>query len=147
MKVIFLKDVKGTAKQGDVKEVADGFALNRLIPSGLAKKFDNVSSNEFNQARKAEAFKEQQNIEAAEATKKNLQNRTFTFSIKYGESGKAFGSVSSKEISEKLKAEGFEIDRKKIELHEPLRAVGTSQIKVKIYGNIVATINVNIIAE
>ena len=115
MKVVFLKDVRGTAKKGEIKEVADGYANNFLIKNGFAKKADNSAINESKGKAVANDYhKEQERLRALEL-KKVLDNKHIQLTIKCGENGKAFGSITSKEIAEELAKNGIEIDKKKIE--------------------------------
>lgn len=144
MKVVFLKDVRGTAKKGEIKEVADGYANNYLIKNGFAKKADNSAINESKgKAVASDYHKEQERLRALEL-KKILDNRQIQLTIRCGENGKAFGSITSKEISEELAKKGIEIDKKKIDLSEPIKSVGDYQISARIYPNIVSTFTLNV---
>ena len=144
MKVVFLKDVKGSGKKGEIKEVADGFANNFLIKNGFAKKADNSAINESKGKAVANDFHKEQERQAALALKSKLDGTKITLAIKCGENGKVFGSVTSKEISEALSKKGLEIDKKKIELKEPIKSVGEYTITAKIYPNITSTFNIEV---
>lgn len=139
MRVVFLKDLKGTAKKGDIKEVADGYANNYLIKNGLAKRADNSAINESKGKAVANDYHKEQERQRALAVKKNLDEKKVTLTIKCGENGKVFGSITSKEISEELAKIGVEIDKKKIDLSEPIKAIGEYKINARIYPNIVST--------
>lgn len=139
MKVVFLKDLRGTAKKGDIKEVADGYANNYLIKNGIAKKADNSAINESKGKAVANDYHKEQERQRALELKKNLDNKQISLKIKCGENGKVFGSITSKEISEELAKNGIVIDKKKIDLSEPIKATGSYRISARIYPNIVAT--------
>ena len=127
MKVILLKDVKGSGKAGDIIEAKDGFAQNYLIKNGYAKIAD------------AAAIK--QNKELCE----KLNGTEITLQVKSGAAGKFFGSVTNKEIADKLAELGFEVDKKKIILQSNIKTAGTYPVTVKISPEETARITVNII--
>lgn len=147
MKVVLLKDVKGTGKKGEIKEVSDGYAKNFLLKTGAAKVADNSAMNENKNKQSAQAFHKATEIAEAKDLAKKLEGKTVTLSIKCGENGKTFGSVSNKEVADGLENQGYKIDKKKIEIKEPIKAIGAYQVVVRIYPEITAKINVNIVAE
>lgn len=133
MKVIFLEDVKGTAKKGQIAEVSDGHAVNFLIPRKLA-----VEANKENLA-KLEAKKRHEDkikaeqLEEAKELKRQLDEKTIIVKIKAGESGKIFGSVTSKEIAAAIEEQtGTAVDKKKILLTEPIKALGEKTVEIKL---------------
>lgn len=145
MKVIFLKDVKGTAKKGELKEVSDGYARNFLIPRGIAKEATEMSMNEFNQQRAAESFRKEKAEEHAQEMAEKLKLLSVTIHSKAGEGGKLFGSITSKDISERLQKEhGIEMDKRKIVLEEPLKTLGSHVVPVKLHPNVSGEIKVQI---
>lgn len=144
MKVVLLKDVKGTGKKGEIKEVADGFAKNFLLKNGAAKLANNTALSENSHQKDAAAYHKQQEILAAKELAKKLDGQSVTLKLKCGENGKTFGSVSSKEIADELAKKGLAIDKKKIELKEPIKSTGTYQIVIRVYPEITAKINVNV---
>ena len=146
MKVIFLKDVKGTAKAGEVKEVADGYARNCLIKKGLAEEATSVKLNSFNIKKDAETFHKQEEIKALKEQAKKLNGETVTVKIKCGENGKIFGSVTSKEIADVLNEKGFSVDKKKILLKDGIKNLGIYQVEVKFLPEVFAKIKVEVIA-
>lgn len=144
MKVVLLKDVKGTGKKGDIKEVADGFGNNFLIKNGFARKADNSAINDsIGKAVANDYHKEQERLAAIEL-KKLLDTKHITLTIKCGENGKTFGSITSKEIAEELAKKGINLDKKKIELSEPIKAIGDYTITAKIYPNISSSFRLTI---
>ncbi len=146
MKIILLKDVKGTGKAGEVKEVADGYARNCLIKKGLAEEATAVKVNSLNIKKDAQAFHKQEEINALKAIAKELNGQTVEVKTKVGDNGKIFGSVTSKEIAEKLNGKGFDIDKKKVILKDPIKALGSTQVEVKLLPDAVAKITVLVTA-
>ncbi|MBQ7307652.1 MAG: 50S ribosomal protein L9 [Clostridia bacterium] len=146
MKVLLLCDVKGTGKKGEIVEVSDGFARNFLIKQGKAKICDNTIINMVNQAKASQDYhREQERLKALNLQSK-LDNQSVTLKIKTGESGKVFGSVTSKEISEALKEKGFDIDKKNIILKNPIKNIGIYQIECKLYTQITCKINLAVVS-
>lgn len=145
MKVVLLKDVKGTGKKGEIKEVADGYASNFLFKNGLAKRADNSALSENAIQKSAMAFHKQEEIKAAKELAKTLQGKTVTLKIKCGENGKVFGSVTSKEIAEELEKINIKLDKKKIDLKEPIKLIGIYKVTAKVYPEISATFNVEVL--
>lgn len=147
MKVILLKDIKGTGKKGELKEVSDGYANNFLIKQGLAKKVDATSLNEKRTQTEAQDYHNEQARLAALEIKKQIDGKTINLEIKCGENGKTFGSITAKEIAEALEKNGIKIDKKKIELKEAIKQIGTYKITAKIYPNISSEFNLNVVAQ
>lgn len=147
MKVLLLTDVKGTGKKGEIKEVSDGYANNFLIKTGKAKKADNTAISENNNKSSANAYHKEMERQEAVALGEKLKDAKVTIAIKCGESGKTFGSVSSKEIAENLAKKGFNIDKRKIELAEPLKTIGSYQIQAKLHPQVCVKFTVEIIAQ
>lgn len=145
MKVVLLKDVKGTGKKGEIKEVADGYASNFLFKNGLTKRADNSALSENAIQKSAMAFHKQEEIKAAKELAKTLQGKTVTLKIKCGENGKMFGSVTSKEIAEELEKINIKLDKKKIDLKEPIKLIGIYKVTAKVYPEISATFNVEVL--
>ena len=138
MKVVFLKDVKGSGKKGEIKEVTDGYANNFLIKNGLVKKADSSAINESNGKKIANDFHKEQERLAALELKKKIDKMQIDLKIKCGENGRVFGSITSKEISEQLSKKGIDLDKKKIDLKEPIKSVGDYKITARVYPNIIA---------
>ena len=136
MKIVLLKDVKSLGKKGEIKMVADGYANNFLIKNGLARKADNTAINESKGRAEANDFHKEQERQKALKLKEILDKQTVTLKIKCGDNGKVFGSVTSKEIAQALKEKGIELDKKKIELKDPIKNTGIYKISAKIYANI-----------
>ena len=142
MKVVLTADVKNKGKKGDIINVNDGYAMNFLIPKGLAIQATAGAVNETNQKKAAEVARKEKELAAAKAAAEKLNMATVTVYVKCGESGKLFGSVTSKEIAEELKANGYEVDKKNIMLEEPLKKLGRATVEVKLYPGVKTKINV-----
>jgi large subunit ribosomal protein L9 len=147
MKVIFLQDVKGQGKKGEIKEVSEGYARNFLIKKGLAKVATpgNVKMEEAH--KKSEEKRKQQELEDAKELAKVLGETTITIKAKSGEGGRLFGGVSTKQIAEELKKANFKVDKRKIELSEPIRTLGYTDVPIKLHQEVTATVKVHVIEE
>lgn len=145
MKVIFLKDVKGTAKKGEVKEVSDGYARNFLIAKGIAKEANQSNLNDHKQQEKARELKVQKDEEDAVELGAKLKDTQVTIYAKAGEGGKLFGAITSKDIVEQMKKQhNVEFDKRKILLPEPIKTLGTINVEVKLHPKVSTTIIVEI---
>ncbi len=148
MKVIFQQDVKGKGKKGEVKEVAEGYARNFLIPRGLAVPASSGNIKTLQQQQKKEEERKLHEKEQAGQLAKKLETLTVKIPAKSGEGGKLFGSVTSKQISESLKKQHkITIDKRKIEMDEPIRTLGVTRVPVKLHPDVSATLNVHVIEE
>ncbi len=148
MRVIFIKDFKGQGKAGDEKNISDGYAKNFLIPKGYAIEATAANLNDLKGKKQSESFKKEQEIEHANAVKKQLESVTVNVSAKGGESEKLFGSVTSKEISAKLKSDfNIDIDKKKFVLADGIKVFGVTEVDVKLYPSIVGKVKVNVVKE
>jgi len=145
MKVVLIEDVKSLGKKGDVVEVSEGYARNFLIAKKHAVEATAANLNTLKlQKANAERIAAEQLAEAQEMAKK-LAEVTVTVSIKSGENGKAFGSVSSKEIAEALAKQGVEVDKKKIVLPEAIKEFGKYDVKVKLHKDVQGNVKVNVV--
>ena len=148
MKVVLTENVKGIGKKLDVVNVSEGYARNYLIPRKLAKLADNKSLSEANTKKEAIKFKQDTERELAGKRKSQIEQIVIEFKLKTAEGGKLFGSVTSKEISEKLKEKsGIEIDKKKVIIEDTIKMVGTYTAKVKLYEGITANLKVNVLEK
>ncbi|MBM6616914.1 50S ribosomal protein L9 [Bacillus suaedaesalsae] len=145
MKVIFLKDVKGKGKKGEVKNVADGYAHNFLLKQGLAVEANNTAINTL-EAQKKKAEKEAESeLEEAKKLKGNLEALTVQLLAKSGEGGRLFGSITTKQIADELqKKHKIKIDKRKMELEEPIRSLGVTNVPVKLHTEVIATLKVHV---
>lgn len=147
MKVVLLKDVKGTGKKGEIKEVSDGFAKNFLLKNGSARIADNSALSENKIQQDAQKYHKQQEVLAAKELAKKIEGKTINLKIKCGTNGKAFGAISTKEISEGLEKISIVLDKKKIELKEPIKTTGLYHVVAKVYPEITAKFDVIVEAE
>lgn len=145
MKVILLQDVKALGKAGDVVEVSTGYARNKILPQKLGVEATPKALNDLKlQNQHAEKVR-QENLEAAKQFKEQLEQLKVETKIKTGEGGRSFGSVSSKEIAAALKEQHkLEIDKKKIVLDEPIKSLGTYEVKVKLHSEVTAVLKVHV---
>lgn len=147
MKVIFLKDVKGTGKKGEIKEISDGYARNFLFPKKLAVVASEGNLTTLNEEKKKNQELEAQKLQEANKLKEKLETLTLSFTTKVGKEGKVFGSVTSKQISEQLRSQGLDIDKKQIHLDDPIRSLGTTQVSVKLHSQVTAAVRVSVTEE
>lgn len=150
MKVIFLQDVKGKGKKGDIKDVPNGYAQNYLIKNNLAKPANNESMAELKGKQKAQEKHEAELLAEAEELKTVLEKEETVVRIKAkaGEDGRLFGSIPSKQIADALnKQYSIKLDKRKIELEQPIRALGYTKVPVKLHSKVTATITVQTVQE
>lgn len=146
MKVVLLKDLKGKGKKGDIINASDGYALNFLIPQGIAKAGTSSNLNEANQAKEAKAYHDEQNRLKCVAQKGEIEKLTLKISVKCGANGKVFGSVTNKEIADELAKQNIVIDKKRIDT-PAIKTVGLFDIKVKLHPTVTANLKVEIVAD
>jgi large subunit ribosomal protein L9 len=146
VRVILKAEVRGLGRTGDVKDVADGYARNYLLPKGLAIEATGGELKHLAQERQAEKTKKDRAHQDAEELARRLAEITLVFRLKAGEQGKTFGSVTTKEIAEALQkeAKGAEIDKTKIVLHEPLKSLGVHKVEVRLLSDVRADVTVAI---
>ncbi|WP_428026731.1 50S ribosomal protein L9 [Arcobacter sp.] len=148
MKVLLLKDVKGTGKAGEVKEVSDGYGKNFLIGKGLALLATNEVLNKHKAQMRKEAEKEAAEIEEAKEIAKKLDSQKFTIKHKIGANGHLIGSVTNKEVSEVLKEQAdIDLDKKHITLNSKVKTVGIFEADCKLGHGIYGTAKIDVIAE
>lgn len=147
MKVIFLQDVKGQGKKGEVKNVSEGYAQNFLIPRGLVRPATEGNVKTLEQQTAAELKRKEKEKEEAIALGKKLEEVTVTLKAKAGEGGRLFGAITSKQVAEALEKTGIKIDKRKIEMHEPIRTLGVTQVPVKLHPEVKSTFKVQVTEE
>ena len=147
MKVVLLTDVKGQGKKGDTVNVADGYGRNFLIAKGLAAPAGAQLQNDFAGKKQSEIYKEEQAIAAAKAIADKLEGKTIELKAKGGESGKLFGSLTTKEIAAELtRVVGTEIDKKKLVI-DTVKTFGAYPCTAKLHKGVTAKFTVNVIKE
>ena len=145
MKVILTQDVKGQGKKGDLINVSDGYARNFLFPKGLAKEASKQAMNELEGKRGAEQYHRNVEEEKARNIAERMKEITVMLEAKAGAGGKLFGSITSKDVAEALKAQfKIDIDKRKIELKDGIKTCGTTEVPVRLYAGITGTFKVSV---
>jgi len=144
MKVIFIKDLKKQGKVNEIKEVSDGYATNFLIKNGYAVKYTKTSNEILNTNIKNAALEEEKNIKEATKLKNELEKKEIVFNVKSGADGRTFGTISTKQIAEKLNELGYKIDKKQIEIDVPLNVLGVHYIKINLHKKIICNLKVSL---
>ncbi len=144
MKVIFIKDLRGQGKKGDIKEVKDGYAENYLIKNNYAKKLTENNYNQYLESKKEEEIQDSNNRKAAQVLKEKLSKIELIFKVKTGAQDKVFGSISTKQIKEELENKMIIIDKKQIQLDEGLSTLGYHDVKIELYKDIIGVIKVKL---
>ena len=148
MKVILLKDVKTLGKRGDVVEASDGYARNVLIPKKMGVEANKKNMNDLKLQQQHADKVAKENLEAAQAMAKEISEWLVETKIRAGEGGRTFGSVSSKEICTAVKEQyHVEKKKKKVVVEEPIRTLGTVEVKVKLHPQVTAVMRVHVSAE
>lgn len=148
MKIILLENVKKLGKKDEIIEVADGYARNVLIPKKLGIEATNANINSVKLKNKNEEKKDENMRNIALSDKEKIEKATITLKIKAGANGKTFGSINSKEVSDGIKeVVGLDIDKKDIDLGEPIKNIGRYTVKVRLYKEVVANANINVVEE
>lgn len=146
MKVILKQDIKGVGKKNEVVNASDGYARNFLFPKNLAVEATPENMQKLNSQNEAKQYRKDVEKEQAQAIAKKLEGITLEIKVQAGENGKIFGSVSSKEISENLeKKHKITIDKKKIELKEPIKTLGVRTVDAKLFEGVTGRIKINVI--
>lgn len=145
MKVVLNQDVKGTGKKGQTVEVSDGYARNFLLRKNLAIEATQQNINNAEAKAKAEKHRQEQLLQQAKEQAAKLEGQQVTLKVKTGETGKLFGAVTNKEIADVLQKQfGYELDKKKIVLAEPIKQTGSYQVELKPYANVSCKITVTV---
>ena len=145
MKVILTADVKSLGKKGEIVDVSDGYARNMLLPKKLGVEANSKNINDLKLQKANEDKVAKEILEQAKALAAEIAEKSVTVSIKVGEGGKTFGSVSSKEIAEAAKAQiNLELDKKKIQLSSPIRTLGVTMVPVKLHPQVTAELKVHV---
>jgi large subunit ribosomal protein L9 len=148
MKVILKQDVKNLGKANTLVNVNDGYARNYLIPKGLAVMADSTAINEMKMRSDAENTKKERELANAEKIAGKLSDVTVVFYSKAGENGKLFGSITGKDIADKLEKDfSINVDKRKINLPEAIRTLGVHEVEIKLYKGVSSVIKVNVIEE
>lgn len=148
MKVILRTDVSNLGKRGDILDVADGYARNYLVPKGIAIKASDGTQAQAKSMRRARDLRDAQDRSAAEEVATTIVSKVVTLTARAGSEGKLFGSVTAADIAAAVEAQtGVEIDRRKLDLAEPVKTLGTHVIPVKLHADVQFPITVEVVAE
>lgn len=146
MKVILLQDIKGVGKKDEVINASDGYARNFLLPKKMGVEANAENMSKLKAKQDSNKYKKSVEKEKAEETAEKLKHITLKISVKSGENQKIFGSITSKEIAENLKEQyKIEIDKKKIDLKEPIKVLGVRTVSIKLFEGVVATLKVQVL--
>lgn len=146
MKVVLNQDVKGVGKKLQVVEVSEGYARNFLLPKKLAVIADNKNINEAQGKISAQKYKKQTELQQANENKKIIENGFIEFKHKVGEGSKLYGSVTEKDIADKIKEKfNIEISKKKITISDPIKNLGTYTVNVKLYEGVIAKLKITVV--
>ena len=143
MKVILLEDVKSLGKKGQIVNVSDGYARNMILPKKLGVEATSKNLNDLKLRKANEEKVAQENLDAAKAFAEELSTKEIILTLKVGEGGRTFGSVSSKEISEATKKQlNLDIDKKKLQLENPIRNLGVTNVPVRLHPKVTGSLKV-----
>jgi len=144
MKVIFLKDVKGQGKKGEIKEVSDGYGTNFLIKNKYAVAATTTSINRLNKENAEKALEENLLIKEMEVLKQKLEKEKIVFQAKTGKQDQMFGTISVKQIKEKLNNLGYEIKKQDIKIENPISSIGFHEIEIQLHKKVIAKLKIEI---
>lgn len=145
MKIILLQDVKKLGKKGDIIEASDGYARNYIIPQKLGVEADAKGLNDLKVEKHKADKKAQELLDAATALSTQLDGKKVSLKMKAGEGGRVFGSVSSKEIAAAVQDQlGVTVDKKKMQLSDPIKSFGTTEVPIKLHPQVTATLKVHV---
>ena len=147
MKLILTQEVSGLGSPGDVVEVKDGYGRNFLVPRGLALRWTRGGEKQVTNIRRAREIREIADKDQAKAVQQQLQNLKVNLKARAGESGRLFGAVTVAEVVEAVSAAGGpKLDRRRVEIGNPIKALGSHEVSVRLHPEVAATVTVNVIA-
>lgn len=147
MEIILRQDYEQLGKTGDIVKVKDGYARNYLIPKGIAYIATKESKKRLENEIKLRSWRLEKEKRLAEELAKKLENVSCTIPVQVGEEDKLFGSVTSQNIAEALAGQGYEVDRRKIQLDEPIKSLGIYSVPIKLHPDVTATVKVWVVKE
>ena len=148
MKVILKQDIKGVGKKDEIINAADGYARNYLFAKNLAVEANNENLAKLKSKKDSEQYKKNVEKEDAKKQAEKLEKIRLQFKVKTGENGKVFGGVSSKEIADKLEKDyQIKVDKKKIELENPIKSLGITSVHIKLYEDVIGTVKVETVSD
>ena len=144
MKVIFIKDLRGQGKRGEIKEVKDGYANNFLIKNGYASQLNDTSLGKYNRECQEQKDLDIKNRQEANLLKSKLESLEISFSVKTGKDDRVFGSISQKQIKDALDEKGYNIDKKQIEFDHVISSLGYHDVRINLYKEIFVKIRIKL---
>lgn len=148
MKVILRADVANLGKRGDIIDVADGYGRNYLVPKGIALKASDGAQSQAKAMRRSRDLRDAQDRSAAEEVATTLVSKVVTITARAGSEGKLFGSVTASDIASAVESQtGVELDRRKLELEDPVKTLGTHVVSVRLHADVQFPITVDVVAE
>lgn len=145
MKVIFIKDLKGQGKKGDIKEVKDGYGSNYLVKNGYAMIANDSNLKHFNTQKNKELLEESLYIKECEKIKEQIEKLKLNIKVKTGKEDKVFGSVSAKQIVTELKKANIDVEKNKIRIDGALSSLGTHIVKIELHKKVQANLKINLV--
>ena len=145
--VLLVKPVEGLGGEGDQVKVRAGYARNFLLPRNIAVPLTAANRKQVEALKKRRAGREAEELGGAQELAKKLEKTSLAFAVKTGEGGKMFGAITSADIHGKLAAAGFDLDRKRIQLHTPVKALGQHTVKVKLHPDVSVDLNFDVVSE
>lgn len=147
MEVILKEDIVNLGKMGEVVRVRDGYARNYLLPRGLVLVANKKNLKGFEHQKRVVASQKERVLKQAQTLSEKLAGASLTIPVKAGEEGKLFGSVTNIDIEKALRAKGFDIERRKIHLDEPIKSLGDYEVPVRLTADVTAAVKVSVVAE
>lgn len=144
MKVIFLKDLKGQGKKGEVKEVKDGYGMNFLIKNGYAEQANALNLTKLKKSNETKALEENLLIKEKELEKEKISKEELVFTVKSGIDGRMFGKITSKQIKDELDKLGYKIDKKDIYIDGDITSLGYHNIEIRLHKKVIAKIKIQV---
>ncbi|AGB42477.1 ribosomal protein L9 [Halobacteroides halobius DSM 5150] len=146
MKVILKQNVNGLGKKGEIVEAADGYARNFLFAKGLAKEANQGNLNNLQQKKKAKKNRKQRKLEEAKKKAEKIEDKVLELSVKAGDNGRLFGSVTSNDVADKVQEKtGVKIDKRKVQLSDNIKSLGTTKVDIKLHKDVTATVKVKVV--
>ncbi|MGI5892178.1 MAG: 50S ribosomal protein L9 [Bacillota bacterium] len=147
MKVILLQDIKSLGKRGDIKEVAEGYARNYLLPKGLVAEANKANMNMLQHEKELKANKEARILADAKQLAQRLQDTVWTIEAKCGDGGRLFGSITNADVADALAKDGIDIDKRKVEIAESIKTIGRYQIILRLHSQVQCQIFLDVVAK
>ena len=145
--ILLVKPVENLGGEGDQVTVRAGYARNFLLPRGIAVPLTSANRKQVESLKKRRAEREAKELGGAQELAKKLEKKSLAFAVKTGEGGKMFGAITATDIHDKLVAEGFEIEKKRIHLHTPVKTLGQHTVKIKLHSDVSVDLNFDVVSE